>query len=578
MAAQTKWIRREWDEGKLGELSSLKLPKPLLSVLLGRKIDTKDKANRYLYPTLKNMKDPRDLKGVPEAVERIISAIQTSEKIGIFGDYDVDGVTSTTLMWDFLEQVGGDVAATIPNRMLEGYGLSRAGVDRLKGAGCGLIITVDCGITAHEEVQYATSIGLDVIVVDHHTAGNVLPEAVSVINPHRQDCEHGSEYLCAAGVVFNLLVALRREMRERGMFDIEQTEQSPPPMGEGKKITEPNLTSYLDVVALGTVADVVPLVDDNRLFVKFGLDQLRKFSRPGMAALVEVAQLKSKLSASTFGFQLGPRLNAAGRLDDAMAGVRLLRSKSMVDARTLANELDKKNLERRSIEQKILEEAIAQIETSEELQNAKSLVVHSEAWHPGVVGIVASRLVDRFSKPAIVLGEGGKGSGRSIPAFHLHQALTSIDDKLDGFGGHAHAVGVHLGKKSLTEFREALAEYASKVLTDDDMKKVHYYDGDLDPNDVNAQFLEMLEVAKPFGRGNPEPSFRLSNLEFDDLRELKGGHLRGRVLSNKPMKFIAFGMANKIDRFDDKLDVLATPEFNEFNGVRSIQLRIKDVA
>lgn len=562
MTTQTKWLRREIDEACRSSLDEFNLSPQLENVLLGRSIDAAHKAKRYLNPNLKNMKDPGGLAGMSEAVERIIGAIRSQEKIGIFGDYDVDGVTSTTLLWDYLEQVGAEVAATIPNRMLEGYGLSRAGVDRLRDAGCKLIVTVDCGITAHEEVQYATSLGLDVIVVDHHTAGNVLPEAVSVINPHRQDCTHGSEYLCAAGVVFNLIVALRREMRTRGMFEAGR---------------EPNLTSFLDVVALGTVADVVPLVEDNRLFVKFGLEQLKKFSRPGMAALVEVAKLKSRLSASTFGFQLGPRLNAAGRLDDAMAGVRLLRSISMADARALANELDKKNLERRDIEQKILAEAIAQIETSDALRASKSLVVHSDTWHPGVVGIVASRLVDKYAKPAIVLGEGGKGSGRSIPAFHLHQALTSISDKLDGFGGHAHAVGVHLGSKSLVEFRDGLSDYATKNLSDDDMAKVHFYDGDLEPNEVNSALLEILEVAKPFGRGNPEPCFRMRDVEFDDLRELNGGHIRGRVKADRNLKFIAFGMGDKIQRFEKKSDILAIPEFNEFNGVTSVQLRIKDI-
>jgi len=558
---QAKWVEREADQVIVSDLSEkLNISKNLSRVLVGRKIDSLESAQKFLSPSLKDMKDPSSLAGIDKAVERIIAAIKNQGIIGIFGDYDVDGITSTTLLWDFLESLGAEVVATIPNRLIEGYGLSRAGVDRLKDAGAKLIITVDCGITAHDEIKYAVEKDLEVIVVDHHTAGSVLPEAVSVINPHRLDCPSESTYLCAVGVVFNLCVALRRELRNQKYF-------------ENKK--EPNIASWLDIVALGTVADVVPLVNDNRLFVKYGLREMQKSLRPGINALLEIAALKSKLSASTLGFQLGPRLNAAGRLSDAMAGVNLLRSRSSLDSRSMAELLDKQNLDRRAIEKQILEEAIEQIETNSKLKNSKSLVVFNNSWHPGVVGIVASRIVDKYSKPAIVLGENGKGSGRSIPAFHLHEALTAVKDKLDGFGGHAHAVGVHLGDKNLDDFRDALAEYSDSILSEDDLRKTFYYDGELESKDLNLELIEELEKAKPFGRGNPEPVFRISNADFSDLKELNGGHMRGKVFGKS---FIAFGLAEKFDSNKKNADILATPELNEWNGRVNLQLRIKDIA
>lgn len=562
MNIAANWVEKERQANSIELSQALSIPEGFANFLCNRGIDTPEKAQKFLQPSLQNMRDPNGLAGLEKAVERIQFAIEHGETVGIFGDYDVDGVTSTTLLWDFLEGLGVTVSATIPNRLLEGYGLSRAGVDRLKAAGSKLIITVDCGITAHEEVAYATSLGLDVLVVDHHTATADLPEAVSVINPHRLDCTHGSEHLCAVGVVFNLCVALRRTLREQGFFNHKP---------------EPNLSDLLDVVALGTVADVVPLVDENRLFVHYGLQAIRKNLRPGMRALLDVAELKTALSASTLGFQLGPRLNAAGRLDDAMAGVRLLRSKNYAAAKSLAFELDQKNKERRDIEKQIVEAAIEEIENSPFHQKAKVLVVHHENWHPGVVGIVASRLVDRFAKPTIVLGAEGKGSGRSIPAFHLHNGLTQISDALEGFGGHAHAVGVHLGAKSFDSFREQFVEYADTVLTDADLQKTYFHDGVMPIGDVSMDLLTYFQKAKPFGRGNAEPVFRFNSLQFSGLKPLKGGHLRGKTVSRHPMDFIAFGVEEKRALFDGVADILATPEINEWNGFSRLQLRVKDI-
>lgn len=558
------WREREIDEQRARSLaSSLALPEPLSRVLVGRGIADEEKARRFLDPRLQDLPDPGRLAGIDAAVERLGHALARGETIGIFGDYDVDGVTSTTLLWDFLEQLGARVVATLPDRLTEGYGLSRAGVDRLRDAGATLIVTVDCGVTAHEEVAYCAGLGIDVIVIDHHTVPVTLPAAVSVINPHREDCTTGAEHLCAVGVTFNLCLALRRQLRERGWFSTTRP--------------EPDLRHALDLVALGTIADVVPLIDDNRVFVRYGLKAIAARRRIGMGALLDVAGVpRERVTAQTLGYQLGPRVNAAGRLGDAMKAVELLRAAQLERALGLAQGLDRENLSRRDLEKRITQEAIQQIDGSDLFRRARVLVVGNDAWHPGVVGIVASRLVERYGKPAVVVGEGGRGSGRSIPRYHLYDGLAASASTLEGFGGHAHAAGVRVPPGGLDRFRDALMEHAEQALQEEDLERLHLYDGDLDVEHLDEELCMSLQAAAPFGRKNPEPVFRLRGVTPRGLRELSGGHFKANVHPTRMVEAILFGAPERMSSFQGAIDVIGTPEINEWQGRRTVQLRLRD--
>ncbi len=562
--APVVWQQREADDAKARALAAtLSLPAPLARVLVGRGVDDEARATRFLDPKLQDLPDPARLAGVDAALERLLAALKRGETIGIFGDYDVDGVTSTTLLWDFLEQLGAPVVATLPDRLREGYGLSRAGVDRLRDAGATLIVTVDCGVTAHEEVAYCKELDLDVIVIDHHTVPVTLPAAVSVINPHRDDCTTGAEHLCAVGVTFNLCLALRRALRARDFFSATRP--------------EPDLRHGLDLVALGTIADVVPLIADNRVFVRYGLRAIAAKRRLGMGALLDVAGVPSeRVTASTLGFQLGPRVNAAGRLGDAMKAVDLLRSVHRDRALGLAQGLDRENLSRRDLEKRITQAAIQLIDGSELHRRARVLVVGDEGWHPGVVGIVASRLVERYGKPCVVVGEGGRGSGRSIPRYHLYDGLASAAHTLDGFGGHAHAAGVRVPSGGLDRFRDALLAHAEAALGEGDLERLHLYDGDLDVHALDEAMCRSLQAAAPFGRKNPEPVFRLRGVTPRDLRPLNGGHFKANVHPTGVVEAILFGEPERMAAFQGSIDVLGVPEVNEWQGRRTVQLRLRD--
>ncbi|MES2504878.1 MAG: single-stranded-DNA-specific exonuclease RecJ [Myxococcota bacterium] len=560
-----RWLERPVDLGAVNRLIiELDISRLLARILVARGIDDPAKAQRYLNPSLADLPNPDALAGMQDACLRMVKAILEGEKIGVFGDYDVDGVTSTVILSEFLESVGADVVVTLPNRLTEGYGLSLAGLERLEKQGVRLIVTVDCGVTAHEEIDAAIARNIDVIVIDHHTVPVVLPKAVAVINPHRNDCTRSAHHLCAAGVTFNLCMALRKALRERGFFATR---------------AEPNLSKLLDLVALGTVADVVPLIEDNRIFVQKGLDLIKKAQRPGIKALLGASKIEpQKATAGTLGFHLGPRINAAGRLESAMSAVELLKSSDYMPAFLIAEQLDASNQERRELEKQIVEEALAEIALSSEHQEAFAIVVARDTWHPGVVGIVASRLVEKTGKPAIVIGQNGKGSGRSIPGFHLHEALCAIEETMLGFGGHAHAVGVHVDLEDFNLFQDAFRDYAGQKLTAEDLVPLVYHDGDIALDDLSEKLVELLALAAPFGRSNPEPVFCLRGVQIKDARELKGGHLKGQLVSDKNIEFIAFGMADKLELIAKPVDLLVTPEINEWMGRRTLQLRVKDLA
>ena len=565
LQAPVRWKERAASAHIVQQLQQeLALSGTMARILAARGVSSTQQAKKYLAPSLRDLPDPDGFAGMGAAVERLVHAIRAGQTVGIFGDYDVDGVTATTLLAEFLELLGAATVFTIPNRLTEGYGMSKPGVDRLRNQGAHLIVAVDCGITNHDEIAYASASGMDVIVVDHHTVGADLPKATAVINPHRPDCTRGGKHMCAVAVVFNVCMALRRVLRAKGFF---------------QRRSEPNLGQFFDLVALGTVADVMPLVHDNRILVHWGIRHIGQGKRPGMRALMHAADVPAdRVSCGTLGFHLAPRVNAAGRLDDAADAVRLLKTPDWQQATALALQLDVHNRRRRELEHEITQQAIQRIEQEPQLREARMLVVADETWHPGVVGIVASRLVDRFGRPTLVIGAGGKGSGRSIPAFHLHEAVLTVREHLVGFGGHAHAVGVSLKPGHLEIFRDTLVAYASQQLTPEDLGKTLPYDGVLQPDQVHIELVEVLQQAAPFGRGNPQGVFRFNDVQCSGVRLLKGAHLKGSVCGKQKLPFIAFGLGEKQALLDSPVDMLASVTLNEWQGRRNVQLQVVDIA
>jgi single-stranded-DNA-specific exonuclease len=584
-------------------------------VLVSRGLAEPGAAGRFLAPRLEDLPDPFSMKGMEAAVERVVRAVEAGEPVACYGDYDVDGVTSTTLLSGFLSAAGARVVTYVPHRLAEGYGLNSAAVGRLAADGvrllvtldCGitsvaeveearrlgvdvvvvdhhtvpvdlpaaverlaadgvkLLVTLDCGITAASEVRAAAALGVDAVVVDHHTVPVELPAAAAILNPHQPGCAYPTKDLAAVGVTFALLMALRRALRERGRF--------------GPSRPEPNLREALDLVALGTVADVVPLVGANRILVRWGLETLARSRRAGVRALKRVAGIPdgAPVTAGQVGFRLGPRINAAGRLDDAGRGVRLLLTGDAAEAEALAAELDRENQARQEIERRILDEALEDA-TARVRAGARGLVLARDGWHAGVVGIVASRVAERFHRPSVLVamaGDEGKGSGRSVDGFHLYDALAACAPHLARFGGHRHAAGVTVERARLDAFREAFEAHARERLADDDLVPRCRIDGWVAEGDVTDRAAEDLARLGPFGAGHPEPVFALRGAA-SRARTVgaEGAHLK---LALGRLDAIGFGMGDRLAACAGPLDAAFTIGFDEWDGARRLQLRLRDV-
>ena len=553
------------DEAATARLARALSIHPLAArVLATRGLADPAAAVRFLSPRLEDLPDPFTMKGMEAAVGRIVRAVERGEPIACYGDYDVDGVTSTTLLSGFLQAVGAEVSTYVPHRLVEGYGLNAAAVQRLAGEGARLIVTLDCGITSVAEVAEAARLGVDVVVVDHHTVPVELPAASAILNPHQAGCAYPSKHLAAVGVTFNLALALRRRLRERGRF--------------GSSRPEPNLREALDLVALGTVADVVPLVEVNRLLVRFGLVELGKARRQGIRALLRVAGVATgEVTAAQVGFRLGPRINAAGRLDDAGRGVRLLSTSDPAAADALAEELDRENRARQVIERQMLEEALADAALLV-AGGARGLVLSRPGWHPGVVGIVAARVVERFHRPAVLVGVAGgvgKGSGRSIERFHLHEALSACSGHLQRFGGHRHAAGVTIDPGAIAAFREAFELHAASVLRDEDLVPRTRIEGWVDGAMLDERAATDLERLAPFGAGNPEPVFGL-RVRPSRARQVgaAGIHLK-LVLADRDA--IAFQLGDRLALCSGPVEAAVSVGFDDWDGMRRLQLRVRDL-
>jgi single-stranded-DNA-specific exonuclease len=520
---------------------------------------------QFLSPKLADLHDPAALKDIDRAVEMLTDALIARTPICIYGDYDVDGTTSTAILVESLRALGGAVGYYLPHRLLQGYGLHEEAVDEIVAQGFKLLVTADLGISNAKEVAHAKERGLSVIVIDHHQVPERLPIADAVINPHRPDDTFAFKPMCAAGVAFHVLVALRRRLRQPDLIG---------------KFPDLDLRRVLDLVALATVADMVPLIGINRILVARGLDVLRTGQRPGLAALARVAGLDPlRADAQALGFRLGPRVNAAGRMGSAVRCVELFLADGLV-ASDLASRLDQENSARKNVEEYVLKRAVTQAESLLRASpQTLGIMVYGDDWHPGVVGIVASRLIEKFKRPALVVGQGGKGSGRSFGGVHLLNVLHACADHFVKYGGHPFAAGVTMkdGGGAALQRAFALATAAEIERGGANLDVALDVDAELEGAHIDGGLVADLDRVGPFGVGNPEPVFSLRNMRVISRRQVGDGHLKLELALSDTQKISAIGfkMASHDAAFSDVLDVAFTPFISHFSGSPTVELRLR---
>lgn len=557
-----QWVYRAVNGAEQAALArALSISSITASVLLGRGVRTSEQARAWLSPHQTDLHDPFLLPDMERAVDRLRRAVLAGEQICFYGDYDVDGVSATSLYVNFFESLGAHVTAYIPHRIREGYGLNETALHRLRQQGVSLLVTSDCGTTAHREVDTANRLGLDVIITDHHQVDDRLPTALAILNPYRSDSTYPFRGLCSGGLAYKVARAYQDKYGAEG--------------------SDPDM--MLDLVALATVADVVPLQDENRLFVREGLTLLSRGMRCGVRALKQAAGLDRDCTSDLVAFRLAPRLNAAGRLAHAEMGVRLLTTRSDSEAVQIAGELERLNRERQRIEEDTTKEALATLQSQ---QLPAALVVAARHWHLGVVGIVAARLVERYHRPAVVIAvnaEGiGKGSARGVPGFDLYRALSACRDLLEGFGGHPSAAGLTIKESCLEEFRARFAEVASNWTGGLPQSPQLHVDADVHLRDVHPILVRELDLLHPFGSGNPEPILTVKNLRIIEMKVVGDRHLKLIVRhgNSTPFESIGFRMGSPQDlglSTDRPVDLAFVPELNRWNGLDRMQLRIKDL-
>jgi single-stranded-DNA-specific exonuclease len=554
------WVFRDVDPISRALLvRGLSISSATASLLVARGVRTPDEATSWMAHQLPH--DPYLIPDIEQAVERLHRAVTTREPICFYGDYDVDGMTATSVYLSFFGSLGANVRAYVPHRQREGYGLNPGAVQRLHDEGVSLLVTSDCGTTSHREVALAKQLGMDVIVTDHHQTDEQMPPAVAVMNPHRIGARYPFRGLCSAALAYKVAQAYQMRHGEAGI----------------------PLDSLLDLVALATIADVVPLQDENRGFVREGLAQLSRGARCGIRALKQVAGVTRDCTAETIAFKLAPRLNAAGRLDHAMLGVQLLTTESPAEAQRLADRLEQLNRERQKIEADMLSEAVAMVK---EQELPPALVLASRRWHVGVVGIAAARLVERYHRPTIVIAideKGiGKGSARTVGGIDLYYGLAACRDLVEAFGGHPSAAGVTVRESRLDEFRERFAGVVAEWTSGATTVPMLQVDAELQLAEVTTQLIQEIGALHPFGAGNPEPTFAVKGLDVMDARTVGEKHLKMTVRQGRSLPFesIGFGMKSLIERgipARAPVDLAFIPELNHWNGYDRIQLRIRDV-
>ncbi len=554
-----KWECYEIDEKKLKEfMQKYNLNELLARVLLNKGITEKENIDLFMNPTRNDFHNPFLMPDMEIAVDRILKAIDNNEKIIIYGDYDADGITSITVLKSFLEERGLEVDSYIPNRLDEGYGLNKKAIKKVFDDGHRLMITVDCGISGIDEVDYANSLGMEVLITDHHEPAQTLPNALAVVDAKRKDNEYPFNQLAGVGVVFKLIQAISIKLN----------------------LEEKEYLKYLDIVCIGTISDIVPLVDENRVIAKLGLMLVNQTRNIGLKALLEVVGFKS-IDSGTISFGVAPRINACGRMGHEQIALDLFLAKDYETAKKLAIKLNEYNTERQSIEKRIFDEAKEKIENEE--NNNACIIVGGEGWHHGIIGIVASKVTDMYFKPSILIcfeNNIGKGSGRSIPGFDLHEALMNCSAELEKFGGHAMAVGVTVAKDKFNEFKTKLEEYAKKCDIDKIVPIINI-DSEVQLKNIDIDSVKSLKMLEPFGEANKTPLFLFKNLKINSIRALsEGKHLKLTLKEDNFMiDAIGFNMGELSEKYllDDKVDVVGSLEINSFNGNDSIQIVMKDL-
>lgn len=554
-----KWECYAVDENKVNELvNKFGISGILARILVNKNITQKDEIDLFMNPTRKDFHDPFLMPDMEIIVDRVLQAIEQKEKIMIYGDYDADGITSITVLKSFLEERGLEVASYIPNRLDEGYGLNKTALKKIYDDGYRLIITVDCGISGIDEVDYANSLGMEVLITDHHEPAETLPKAVAVVDAKRKDNKYPFNQLAGVGVVFKLIQAISIKL------DLEEKEY----------------LKYLDIVCIGTISDIVPLIDENRVIAKLGLKLIAQTKNIGLKALLEVIGFKN-IDSTTISFGVAPRVNACGRMGDEQVALDLFLEKDYDKAKELAIKLNEYNIERQTIEKSIFDEATEKIEKNE--KDKACIIVGSEGWHHGIIGIVASKVTEMYFKPSILIcfeGNDGKGSGRSIPGFDLHDALTECSDYLEKFGGHSMAVGVTVSRDKFELFKNKFEEYAKSHDVDKIIPVINI-DSELSLKNIDIDSVKSLQKLEPYGEANKMPVFMIRNLKINSIRALsEGKHLKLTLKDDGYMiNAIGFNMGNLSNEYliDDKVDVIGNLDINSFNGNDSIQLILKDI-
>ncbi len=590
---EKNWILKSIDspeyDARVSEIALALGINPIVAKLLyNRGYQDPVSAKAFVYMESEMLRDPFLMKDIEKAIEGVRRALENNVKITVYGDYDVDGVTSVCTLYLYLKSLGANVDYYIPNRAGEGYGVSMQAINTIKESGTGLIITVDTGTTAVDEVKYAKSIGVDFIITDHHECRSDLPEALAVINPHRPDCDYPFKELAGVGVVFKFICAYEERVFGRSRL----------------KAAEKIFTEYADLVAIGTIADVMPIREENRIIVKYGLSMIENTQRIGLSALIDAAsskgenvrssskRKKTKISSGYIGYTIAPRINAAGRIKTASLAVELFLSENRERAMQIAQELCHTNKERQAEENNIMREAYLQIEKYD-IEKNPVIVLNADNWHHGVIGIVASRITEKYGRPAILVSfEGndpavsgvddvGKGSGRSIKGMNLVDALCHCSEHLVKFGGHELAAGLSVTRGELDNFRRKINEYALTNLTDEDMVQTVEADCELDFTDVNIALAKGIQFLEPFGVSNPIPSFVMRGVSVNEITGVSDGKHTRIILGNGRYTITAMYFSNSPSSLGvyvgDKVDVMFNIDINEWGGRESVQLIVRDI-
>ena len=557
-------MNKKWEICKINEEDINKiceennLSQLIGSILASKKIISKDEIREFLNPTRDDFHDPFLMPDMEKAVERILIAIQNKEKIIIYGDYDVDGITSVTVLKKFLEEQGLKTGEYIPNRLNEGYGLNKEAVKNISEQGYTLIITVDCGISCIEEIEYAKELGMEVIVTDHHEPGEIIPDCLAVVDAKRKDNKYPFSQLAGVGVVFKLIQSISLKL------NLEAKEY----------------LKYLDIVCVGTISDIVPLIDENRVITKLGLKLVEKTRNIGLKTLLESTGYK-EINSTTISFGIAPRINACGRMGEEKEALELFLTNNIQEAKQISERLNQYNIERQETEKQIFKQAIQEIE--EEDKDVPCIILGKEGWHHGIIGIVASKVTDIYFKPSILIcfeGEEGKGSGRSIPGFDLHDAVMNCNTYVEKFGGHSMAIGINVKKENFEKFKKEFEEYVQNSHINDIIPIIKI-DKEIDLRKINIQDIRDLKLLEPYGEANKMPLFLIKNMKIQSIRTLsEGKHIKLKLgIDNYIADAIGFNMGNIAEQYliGDRVDVVGSLEINDFGDNENIQINLKDI-